>query len=208
MQWWYGEQGRQQGPVGDDELRAMVAAGQLGPQSMVWREGLPAWQPLTAFPELCGGYPGLAGYGAPVAPTSGLAIASLVCGIVSLFLCYVHAVAAVPAVVCGHLALKRIRDSVVPTGGRGLAVAGLVTGYLGVLAQLATLVFIGIFFFSMSRAVTSPHLSPFPGPPSVSPATPVAPSPVPVVPAPGQVEEVPAPDEEMLPEEAPDKEEP
>jgi hypothetical protein len=201
MQWWHGTQGRQEGPVAEEELRAMIAAGQLGPQTMVWREGLPAWQPLTAFPELCGAQQGLAGYGSPVAPTSGLAIASLVCGIVSLFLCYFSGVAAIPAVVCGHLALKRIRESVVPTGGRGLAVAGLVTGYLGVLAQVASVAFFGFFFFGMMRStsVMTPHSPTLHAAPSVSPpvATP------PTVPAPGSEEEEEEPAEEEPPAEAP-----
>lgn len=170
-QWYHGDQGRQQGPVSEEEMRAMIAAGQVGPQTMVWREGLPAWQPLSACPELVAGHPWIAGYGAPVAPTSGLAIASLVCGIVSLFLCYVHAVAAVPAVICGHMAIKRIRESAMPTGGRGLAVGGLVTGYLGVLAQLATLGFIGVFFFTMFKtAGGSGFAVPSPSPVTVSPS--------------------------------------
>jgi hypothetical protein len=39
---------------------------------------------------------------------------------------------AIPAVICGHLALSRIGNPA-RKGGRGLAVAGLVIGYLGIL---------------------------------------------------------------------------
>jgi len=116
---------------------------------------------VTLYAELCTGQPWMVGYGSPVAPVSGLAIASLICGIVSIFLCYVNAVAAVPAVICGHMALRRIRDSAMPTGGRGLAIAGLVTGYIGLLWQLATLSLLGIFFFTaMKGAGGSPFLPP------------------------------------------------
>lgn len=56
-------------------------------------------------------------------PTSGLAIGSLICAILGLSL---------PAVILGHMARTRIRE----TGeqGDGLAIAGLVLGYLGMIA--------------------------------------------------------------------------
>jgi hypothetical protein len=140
-QWWYGSQGQQMGPVSEGEMRSMVAAGQLGPDTMVWREGMTGWQPLPACLELSTANPWMTGYVgvAPTGTTSGLAIASLVCGIVSLMavFCYISGVAAIPAVICGHLALRRIRNAQVPIGGRGLAIAGLITGYLGLLGQLA-----------------------------------------------------------------------
>jgi hypothetical protein len=65
------------------------------------------------------------GYGYPPAvpgqPTNGLAIGSMVCGIIPF-------IAAVPAVIFGHLARAQIRR----TGERGdsMAVVGLVLGYL------------------------------------------------------------------------------
>ncbi len=40
-------------------------------------------------------------------------------------------IAGIPAVVCGHLALSRIKKSVGPVRGRGKAIAGLVLGYTG-----------------------------------------------------------------------------
>lgn len=69
----------------------------------------------------------------PYAPgrTSGLAIASLVLGIVWVFW-----IGSILAVVFGHVALSQIKRSMGAVGGRGLAVAGLVLGYLGV-AMLA-----------------------------------------------------------------------
>jgi hypothetical protein len=66
---------------------------------------------------------------APVAPeqTSGKAIASLVCGIINIFPLFVV------AVILGHLSLSDIRKSGGRLKGHGLAVAGLVLGYLGVI---------------------------------------------------------------------------
>ncbi len=57
--------------------------------------------------------------------TSGLAVASLVCSLLSLITC----VGWLPGIICGHLAKSRIRRNPVLKGG-GLATAGLVIGYL------------------------------------------------------------------------------
>jgi Domain of unknown function (DUF4190)/Domain of unknown function (DUF1707) len=60
-------------------------------------------------------------------PTSGLAIGALICGIAEIF---TLGFAAVPAVILGHLARQNIKK----TGerGDGMAIAGLVLGYLGI----------------------------------------------------------------------------
>jgi hypothetical protein len=62
--------------------------------------------------------------------TSGLAIWSLVLGILSL-VCFTI-FAAIPGVICGHKALSKIKRSGGKLTGQGLAIAGLVTGYLGI----------------------------------------------------------------------------
>jgi hypothetical protein len=64
-------------------------------------------------------------------PTNGLAVGSMVCGILEIF---TLGFAAVPAVILGHVARAQIRQ----TGERGdsMAVAGLVLGYIGILGWL------------------------------------------------------------------------
>jgi hypothetical protein len=61
--------------------------------------------------------------------TSALAIWSLVLGIVSL-LC-LGVVAGVPAIICGHIARSNIKQSQGNVAGSGLALAGLILGYVG-----------------------------------------------------------------------------
>jgi len=63
---------------------------------------------------------------------SGLATASLVLGILSLVLMIIciGPLFAIPAVICGHLAHSRIRKSGGMISGGGLAIGGLVTGYI------------------------------------------------------------------------------
>ena len=62
--------------------------------------------------------------------TSALAIWSLVLGILSLACFTIFA--AIPGVICGHKALSKIKRSGGALTGQGLAIAGLVTGYLGI----------------------------------------------------------------------------
>ena len=62
--------------------------------------------------------------------TSPLAISSLILGILGV-VCF-SILTAIPAVICGHMALSRIKRSAGTLGGQGLAIGGLVTGYLGI----------------------------------------------------------------------------
>lgn len=64
--------------------------------------------------------------------TSGLAIAALVLGIVPCF-------NGIAAVICGHMALSRIKSGRAAKG-KGLAIAGLVLGYIWLVLSLAALV--------------------------------------------------------------------
>jgi type IV pilus assembly protein PilA len=61
-------------------------------------------------------------------PTSGKAIASLICGIFTIFL-----PASIAAVILGHMAHSEIRKSAGRIGGQGIATTGLVLGYLGLM---------------------------------------------------------------------------
>lgn len=156
-QWYYGDNGQQNGPLDDGGIRQAISDGKLTPYTMVWREGMAGWMPLLQVPELSGGpvAPGYSGqappnyavpYGAMPGSTSGLAIASMVCGIVGIFmcLCYLSGLCGIPAVICGHMALKRINESAVPLGGRGMAITGLILGYLDILISVGSIVMIVI----------------------------------------------------------------
>jgi hypothetical protein len=77
---------------------------------------------------------------APPPKNAGLAVASLTMGIVACvasFCCMgAGLLVAIPAVICGHLALSRIARSGEAIGGRGQAMAGLITGYVGLALSL------------------------------------------------------------------------
>jgi len=80
---------------------------------------------------------------------SNKAIASLVCGV--LFMC---APASVAAVVLGHLALIDIKRTAGRMAGKGMAIAGLVMGYLGIALTTIYIVFM-VFMFrtTMGRGI-------------------------------------------------------
>ena len=62
----------------------------------------------------------------PQAPSQGLAIASLVLGILSVVMCCYGIFLAVPAVVLGAVAIKQVNRG--EAGGKGMAIAGVVLG--------------------------------------------------------------------------------
>ena len=67
--------------------------------------------------------------------TAGIAITSLVLGILSLltiWLCGLGVLCAIPAVICGHIGYSRVKKSAGTLAGRGLAMAGLIMGYLSI----------------------------------------------------------------------------
>jgi len=77
--------------------------------------------------------------GIPTQPkTSGLAIASLVCGILSLYL----GLPALLGIIFGIIALRQINGSAGVITGKGLAIGGLVTSALAIIAILAILLLI------------------------------------------------------------------
>lgn len=159
-QWFFTRGGQQAGPVSAEQLRQMVAAGQVAPHELVWREGMANWQPLGSVPELGaappmpppGAFPGQP-YAPPNAPFPqpmpygqapqenyrGMAIGGFVCALLGL-LC-LGPLFGVIAVVLGGLSLSgmnRVRNP----RGKGLAVAALVIGIIDIVAGA-----VGIFYF-------------------------------------------------------------
>src|SRR5258708_36402643 len=96
-------------------------------------------------------------YQYPVArPTNGLAIAALVCGIAQ----FAVGVTFIPAIICGHMARRQIRET--GEGGDGMALAGLILGYVG-----GVLLIVGVVAFALLFAVAARHVD-------VSPAVPAS----------------------------------
>jgi len=169
--WFYGKSGQQHGPIDESTLRSRIASGEIGQSDLIWTEGMPEWRPLREMPEFFetpqpppmptqdeGGStndssfpyaPPSSGIEAPsvdgiqVPGTNGLAIASLVCGILSILtFCFCGGILlGVPAVICGHTALGQLRTPGNRQSGEGLATAGLICGYIGI--GIFVLMFLG-----------------------------------------------------------------
>ena len=106
----------------------------------------PYQQPYTPYPA--------------VPPTNGLAIAALVCGVGG----FVIGLSFIPAIICGHLARRQIRQ----TGeqGAGLALAGLILGYVGIALFI---VLIAVFVVIMNKIGNTLPASPGVPMPAVPP---------------------------------------
>lgn len=186
IEWFYGIGGQQYGPIDEVTLSARIATGEIGPQDLVWNEGMDTWKPLHEVRHLAPtgndsqsqdshdqtpeppqpsyappvevkapalddasveeipqspyappveGIEGASYTPGPTLPvTNGLAIASLVCGILSVvFFCVCGGLfLGIPAVICGHLSLNQLNTPGNLQQGRGMAIAGLICGYLGI----------------------------------------------------------------------------
>ena len=103
---------------------------------------------------------------------SSFAIASLVCSLASWFV--IPFIGAIAAVVLGHIARHEIRHSYGQKSGSGLAIAGLVIGYLQIALALlrssssCSWIFIvfAVEFFPVGRLTTGPKLRCAPRPAS------------------------------------------
>jgi uncharacterized protein DUF4190 len=90
----------------------------------------------------------------PTAPTNSLAVVALVSGILSWVVCPI--VAAIVAVITGHVARSQIRRT--GEGGGGLALAGLILGYVHLAAFVAvTLIWVLLLGGFAIMAASSPH---------------------------------------------------
>ena len=117
-----------------DDIRAWIADGRLNEQSLMKAEGDAEFRPLPDFPEFADAIAAKAAESIAPSPlpavaspgpakTSGLAIASLVLGILGLFTC---GAAALIGLILGIIAMSKIRKSQGALGGSGIALAGVI----------------------------------------------------------------------------------
>ena len=55
IQWFYAKDGRQLGPVSSADMRRLAEQGVLGPDDLIWREGLEDWVPASRIKNLFAG---------------------------------------------------------------------------------------------------------------------------------------------------------
>jgi hypothetical protein len=160
--------GKQLGPFSLEEINRQLAAGTLSLSDNAWYEGASGWAPLSTVPGVNAGAGSSrttppaatpsAATATPAAPASGpvvpttvvvaaptepLAIWSLVLSLIGLLgFCCGGPVLGIAGVICGHLGLSKINANP-QLQGRGLAMAGLIIGYLAVVSWAFYLIFFG-----------------------------------------------------------------
>jgi hypothetical protein len=121
--------------------QAAPAAGQAPPAYAPSAQAAPAAYAPPATPY--GTAPAYAGYPAAYgAKTNALAVVSLVAGIANFVLLF--GVGAIVAVITGHIALRQLRTN--GENGRGLALTGVILGWVGVGLTLLGVIFFVIWF--------------------------------------------------------------
>ena len=166
--WYYNVLGEQRGPVSIMELRSMTSMGKLRPDDFVWKDSMSDWLPISQVPELQpsaqsvmgspnSAFPqGAAGsMGDGIHHISGLAVASLILGILGLISPCIGLLFSLMSVIFGATALKAIGKSRVNLGGRGMALSGLVMGTIGL--ALWGLFFLYYFGTLAGIGLNAPH---------------------------------------------------
>ena len=156
--WYFARDGAQQGPVWLSKLQRMADAGEIGPTTLIWRDGLEQWTPgsqvqelsfpvrldqisaarddahatpgvsVTLPPRQASGTIDLAN---PPNRTSILAINSLIMACLWLF-----GLGSLAAIVLAVMALRQIARSQGTLTGRRLAIAGMIAGIIGLTTAL------------------------------------------------------------------------
>jgi type II secretory pathway pseudopilin PulG len=121
-----GSDGKEYGPVSAEQIQKWLREGRVDVRTSIVREGTTEWRPLGEFPELT---PPAVAPSSPVEQpvTDGKAIGSMVCGIVSFV---IPVLVSIPAVILGHMSRAAIRKSMGRLTGDGMALAGLIMGYI------------------------------------------------------------------------------
>ena len=134
MNWFYAQDGRQAGPVEDNELDRLAQTGTINGATLVWHSGMASWQPysqarpaaaaIAPVPAYAGGMPG------PTAPSPGTMLAPAAGGVRCSECAQVFPADEVVQVeglnVCANckpLLLQKLREGVRPVGA-GMNYAG------------------------------------------------------------------------------------
>lgn len=181
MNWYYAKNGHQNGPLPTEDIIDRIAMGEIAPTDLAWCEGMGDWLPVGQIPQLKVEVPvkeatpaapaaptGASPYQAPAAapaaaaapsyvapgqaPAQGLAIGSLVCGILGLVGCCFWPISgplAIVAIVLGFVTLSKAKANPSAVGGKGMAKAGLITGFLGLLCSIVAAA-IGIWIATLT----------------------------------------------------------
>ena len=145
--WYYTLGDNQFGPVAFSHVQWLAAVGQLLPHDCLWTDGIADWieagRVTGVFAQSTHSGEASQGVGTEPVKVSPMAVASFVTGLLGASLLFF--LASIPAVVFGHIALRQIAASRNALAGRGMAMAGLILGYLVII----TATIIGLIVLAM-----------------------------------------------------------
>jgi hypothetical protein len=141
-----GADAKEYGPITLDQVRDWLAQKRISSQTRVQVGDSKEWVPAGQVPELAALFAAasparVAGQGAPPPislalphrPSSGMAVVSFILGLCSFVFC-LSIISGLPAILLGHIARRRATRSPERYGGKGLAMAGIVLGYVSFFA--------------------------------------------------------------------------
>ena len=153
--------GKELGVFSLEEINRQLAAGTVRLTDQAWYEGAAGWAALSTVPGVTAAPASAtpASAATPAAPTTAviptaavvpqrksepLAVISLIASVLGLcgFCCGFFLMSAIAGIVCGHIALSRIKANP-ELEGHGLAMAGLVIGYIAVAGWLIWILLFG-----------------------------------------------------------------
>jgi hypothetical protein len=150
--------GKQLGIFSLEEINQQLAAGTLNLTDLAWQEGAAGWAALSTVPGVSATaastapVPPATAPLAPIAPaavvpqrkTEPLAVLSLIFSALGLFgfCCGLFMAGGIAGIVCGHIALSRIKANP-ELEGHGLALTGVIIGYLGIAGWLIWILLFG-----------------------------------------------------------------
>jgi prepilin-type processing-associated H-X9-DG protein len=124
-----GHDQKQYGSVTEEQLRQWIGEGRVNAQTRVQVEGATEWKSLPEIPEFAAAFTGSAppplsqAMSAAPSKTSGLAVTSLILGILGVFTC---GITALFGLVLGIIAMVKVKNSGGKLKGSGLALAGTI----------------------------------------------------------------------------------
>lgn len=124
-----GSDQKQYGSVTADDIRRWISDGRLNAQSLMREEDDTEFRPLSTVPEFADAFTSKAATMGVLPPlpatpkTSGMAISSLVLGILGVFTC---GITALIGLILGIIAMVKVKNSGGKLGGGGVALAGTI----------------------------------------------------------------------------------
>ena len=148
--------GKELGVYSLEEVNRQLATGTLRLTDQAWYEGAAGWAALSMVPGVtaapASAVPQISSTPVAASPavviplrkSEPLAVLSLIFSILGLcgFCCGFFVSAAIAGIVCGHIALSRIKVNP-ELEGHGLAMAGLIIGYVAVAGWLTWILLFG-----------------------------------------------------------------